>query len=142
MNKKDVADLLHGREYSLSIEPDLKEELKRSGLYVVYGASDDLIEFDGAICEEAYMQSDDGTTVLIDKDGPIPSRDDMEEAEDDELQAWLDRKKGAKKIIAKWGNNDIGADFTYETDLPHETFDIMEDGEIYCRGMVLSIEDL
>lgn len=27
-------------------------------------------------------------------------------------------------------------------DLPHTTFDIMEDNELYCRGLVVSVSDL
>jgi len=30
----------------------------------------------------------------------------------------------------------------YETDIPHETFDIYEDGEKFCRGIVFSIDSL
>ena len=32
--------------------------------------------------------------------------------------------------------------WSYLTDIPHKTFDIMEDGEIYCRGIVFSLDDL
>ena len=30
----------------------------------------------------------------------------------------------------------------YETEIPCERFDIWEDGEVYCVGLVFSIEDL
>lgn len=32
--------------------------------------------------------------------------------------------------------------WTYETEIPQETFMIYEDGEPYCRGIVFSVEDL
>lgn len=31
--------------------------------------------------------------------------------------------------------------WTYETDIPHETFMVYMDGEPYCRGIVFSIDD-
>lgn len=36
----------------------------------------------------------------------------------------------------------VPAAWTYKTDIPCEQFDIWEDGEIYCVGLVFSIEDL
>ena len=36
----------------------------------------------------------------------------------------------------------LPADWTYETEIPCERFDIWEDGEVYCVGLVFSIEDL
>ncbi len=41
-----------------------------------------------------------------------------------------------------WHDEEGGPCWTYETDIPHATFDIMEDGEKYCRGTVLDIKSL
>lgn len=52
----------------------------------------------------------------------------------------------ANWIDARWcdGMNRDGlpATWTYETEIPCERFDIWEDGEVYCVGLVFSIEDL
>ena len=32
--------------------------------------------------------------------------------------------------------------WSYETDIPHATFNICEDGELYCEGIVFSIDHL
>ena len=32
--------------------------------------------------------------------------------------------------------------WSYETDIPHEKFNIYEDGELFCEGIVFSLEDL
>ena len=32
--------------------------------------------------------------------------------------------------------------WTYMTDIPHATFDVMDDGELYCRGIVFALADL
>lgn len=64
------------------------------------------------------------------------SFDDVKQ-EGEERENWID---------AVWcdGMNRDGlpAAWTYKTDIPCEHFDIWEDGEIYCVGLVFSIEDL
>lgn len=89
--------------------------------------SDDLMEFNGAICDEGGCF--DGGRVYFDKDGV--------DQEGEERANWID---------ARWcdGMNRDGlpATWTYETEIPCERFDIWEDGEVYCVGLVFSIEDL
>lgn len=48
MEARELAEKLNGRAYGDSFD-DVKQEAKESGLVIVYGASDDLMEFDGAI---------------------------------------------------------------------------------------------
>lgn len=48
--------------------------------------------------------------------------------------------KGAAKITAIWDN--YGYSWTYKTTIPHETFEIMEGEQKYCRGIVFSTDDL
>ena len=43
---KELAEKLNGRAYGDSFD-DVKQEAKENGLVIVYGASDDLMEFDG-----------------------------------------------------------------------------------------------
>jgi hypothetical protein len=119
------SDIIHER-YGDSFD-DVKQEAKESGLVIVYGASDDLMEFDGAIYDEGGCF--DGGRVYFDRDGV--------DQEGEERANWID---------AVWcdGMNRDGlpATWTYKTDIPCEQFDIWEDGEIYCVGLVFSIEDL
>ena len=62
--------------------------------------------------------------------------------------AYLMTKKERKKysIDARWceGTDEEWnqATWSYETDIPHETFKIWEDGELFCIGLVFSIEDI
>lgn len=51
MTKKELAERLNGRQYGDSFE-DVLEEAKQSGLVIVTGALDDLMEFEGAIRDE------------------------------------------------------------------------------------------
>lgn len=50
-------------------------------------------------------------------------------------------RDATKSVQAVWHNNG-GPCWTFETDIPHETFNIYEDGELFCVGIVLSVEDL
>lgn len=130
MELKQFAEMLNGKEYGY---PQFtKEELqiaKDNGFVIVYGASDDLMEFDGAIYAEADCF--DGGEVYFDNTGAI----------DEEFE-------NSNCIKALWCDDDIKDEngglitWTYETDIPHETFMIYEDGESYCRAIVFSIDDI
>ena len=50
-------------------------------------------------------------------------------------------REKAKTIKAVWHDKG-GPCWTFETDIPHETFTVMEDGEPFCVGIVFSMEAL
>ena len=127
---KEFAKSISGKEYGY---PQFaKEEIEtaiENGFVIVYGASDDLMEFDGAICDEIGYY--DGSTAWIKgervSDAPIVV--------------------GEKTIKANWCGGETDADgqeitWTYETEIPHETFMIYEEGKPFCRGIVFSIADV
>ena len=66
MEARELAEKLNGRTYGDSFD-DVLEEAKQSGLVIVTGASDDLMEFNGAIYDEGDCF--DGGRVYFDKDG-------------------------------------------------------------------------
>jgi hypothetical protein len=35
-----------------------------------------------------------------------------------------------------------GYSWICETDIPHESFDILDDGNPYCRGIIFSVDDM
>ena len=106
---------------------------KDNGAVIVFGASDDLIVFQGAIRDEADCYG--GKTIYFNRSGVLQSECDM-----DDCPYFEKIKIGASKIKAIWDSE--GYAWTYETDIPHETFVIMDDGEKYCRGIVFSIDDV
>ena len=138
MDAKELAAKLNGREYLHEITRGEAELAKASGLVVVYGASDDLIEFRGAIRDEGDCY--DSGTVLIDTKGVLPSWDEASESEES-AQEYFERKAKARTITALWAK-EPGYSWTYKTDIPHETFEIVEDGEPYCRGIVFNTGDI
>lgn len=142
MNAQNLAALLDGLDYG---EEDFYArveyfhgEAKANCLVIVYGDSDDLIEFRGAIRDEAGCF--EGGTILFDAKGVLPSWDSASESEES-AKDYFERKAKAKTIEALWAN-EPGYSWTYKTDIPHETFEIVEDGEPYCRGVVFALADL
>lgn len=134
MNIKEFASMLNGREIGGELSRDEAKQAKSFGFVVVYGASDDLMEFDGAITEEVCCF--DGGTVYFDRDGLFPMDDAC-----DECKMYQRALKACKTIEALW-DSENGFSWSYKTDIAHETFDIMEDGEPYCRGVVFDMAAL
>ena len=68
---EQVAEQLNGNEYREEGSDQLWSDCKRHGIVVVFGASDDLMEFRGAIYDEASAYN--GTTVfyLADPNDPL-----------------------------------------------------------------------
>lgn len=137
MTAKELAAMLNGREYGGEIYPDEEQGAKAAGLVVVYGYSDDNVEFCGAIDDEAGAY--EGTTIPIDKEGILyePSCDCVD-IDCPYFKAALEK---AKTIKAVW-HDEEGPSWTFETDIPHETFTILEDGEPFCVGIVFGMEHL
>jgi hypothetical protein len=137
MNAKELAAKLDRSEYPLRIDKKLRAEAAESGLVIVYGQSDDLMEFDGAIYDEIGCY--EGGTAFVDEAGLLPARDQIEG--DEGLKRLFERMPKSQSIEAQWCNEGSYS-WTYKTDGPHKTFDIVEDGENYCRGIVFSLEDI
>lgn len=137
MTMKEFAKLLSGREYGMEISKDEEQQAADAGLVVAYGYSDDNVELRGAIDEEVGAW--DGTTIRLTKTGVLqgPACDS---AENCECPYFAAAKNAAKTIEAVWGAG--GVSWTFKTDIPHETFNIYEDGELFCVGIVFSMEDL
>jgi len=129
MDKKELAQLINGRKYGYEPFRDVRQVAKASGLVIVSGASDDLMEFDGAIYDEGGCY--DGGKVFFDRNGV--SQDGSERSNCIEA-FWCDKTElDEKGNVITW---------TYKTDIPYETFMIYEDREPYCRGIVFDLVDV
>ena len=105
---KKLANFLDGTEYPLYIAKETTDRAGELGIVIVYGGSDDLMEFEGAWYGELGAYG--GTTAT---------------------------SSLGRTIEALWcANGHDGPDWSYKTDILHETFKITEDGHIYCEGIV------
>lgn len=124
MTAKQLAEKLDGREYLNEITPEEEKEAEANGLVAVYGYSDDNVELAGAISDE--IGAWEGVVFHVDKDGGYHIED----------------SDAPNRIRAVWCAPGSDAAWTFETEIPHETFSIYEDGELFCVGIVFRMEDL
>lgn len=111
MTLKEFAKTLDGREYGHEITKEEEILAKELGFVVVFGYSDDNAELRGAIYDEIGCY-----------DGGILKHDDLPD-----------------EIYADWCPDDIDCAWAYGTSIPHETFYIYDNGELYCVGIVCDI---
>ncbi|MFA6167918.1 MAG: hypothetical protein WC700_14955 [Gemmatimonadaceae bacterium] len=144
MTKEELAAALDGSQYNPGVNmiPNrLDREVKASLLVVAYGASDNLLEFEGAWHDE--FDANDECVVMIDTKGPIAT--EREDSDDDEtMLAYLLRKRDAKHYVeALWSPDEPGNySWIIAATVPAATFEIYEDEEHFCRGIVFSVEDV
>lgn len=141
MSAEELAALLDGREIGLEITPEEAAVAKAAGLLVLYGASDDLLEAEGAFSDETDAY--DGAEVLLDRKGFIPAERD-DDWTDAEMEAYFTRRKapGAISVRAAWCPPGYPGDpsWVVSTTAPHASFRIMEDGELFCVGCVIALD--
>jgi hypothetical protein len=133
MTPQEAAAKLDGGEYRKEVSVEMARALRDAGLVAVYGASDDLMEFEGAIREEVGCY--DGGTALLTRAGLLNN-----ECENDDCPHFAKIKEMATPIHANW--DERGFSWTYETSIPHAKFVIKEDGENYCEGIVFALADV
>ena len=135
MTAKESAEMLSVRKYGMKITSEEVRAAKDAGLVVVYGYSDDNVEFSGAINEEVGAYN--GTIVYLTPNGILQEPD----CDRDDCPYFVQEREKAKTIKAVW-HDEGGPCWTFETDIPHETFTIMEDSEPWCIGIVFKLDDV
>lgn len=135
MTKEALAAQLTGREIGNEITKAEELAAKGDGLVVIFGASDDLMEIRGAADEEIDCYG--GTTAAFTANGLLAN----ECSEGDECPNFR-RPDSARDVVALWCAEPNGPSWTYKTDIPHVTFDITEEGDLYCRGIVFALADV
>ena len=144
LTKEQLAETLNGNEYGNEITEEQEQQAKENGLVVVTGYSDDNCEFRGAISDEVGCY--DGGNIAVFKNGndfevwDADSIDDMEDAKR-EVSA-IDAVGRIQTIKAIWCDEKLGCSWSYQTKIPHSTFNIMEDGDLYCIGIVFDLSDV
>ena len=133
MITKEIATILDGMEYGEDIKEQDLQYAKANGAIIVFGASDDLMEFRGAITGELTIYEDG--FAYLNKDGLLENKCDNAEC-----PYFIEKRLQTKSIAAVWDCG--GYSWMYTTEIPHETFEILEEGEKYCRGIVFLMEDI
>lgn len=130
MEIKEFAKSISGKEYGY---PQFtKEEIKtakENGFVIVFGASDDLMEFKGAIQDEVGCF--DGGKIYFNRNEVCQDSEEEKNYPNRITALWCEAEEDGKTVC-----------WAYEIEIPHETFMIYEDGKPYCRGIVFSIDDV
>ena len=111
MTLKEFAKMLDGREYRHEITNEEEALAKELGFVVVFGRSNSSAELRGTIYGEISYYYDG-----------VLEHDDLPGV-----------------IYADWCPEDSDCSWAYRTSIPHENFNIYEDGELYCVGIVCDI---
>lgn len=112
MDIKDFAKMLDGRQYMDEMTEDEEKTASENEFVVVFGYFVDRCELRGAVHDE--IDCYDGGII---------------------------RAKGLPKPIdAVWCPADKGCSWFYETDMPHEEFNIFNGDELFCIGIVIDIK--
>jgi len=114
---KEFATMLHGRDRQPSLSQNELLLAKKRGFVVVYGDSDDRVEFEGAIREEGHtnplLKNCPAGVLALSEDGELL---------DDESDLYAKYIKENRNIITVYYCNKNGLNWVFETDIPHETF--------------------
>ena len=143
MTKEELASKLNSREIGSEITKAEEAQAKENRLVVIFGASDDLCELRGAIKDEVGAYGDG--LVQISREGVLLP--EMEDTDEEVLRKYgfLDVLRASRRAaieVKVWWCVGNGYSWSYETQVPHATFEIMEGTEKYCRGIVIDLKEL
>lgn len=138
MTIKDVAAKLNGREYGSEVSAVEQIEFKNAGIVVVYGYSDDCVEFEGAVNTEIGIWNAGYIPLL--NGVPFDMDCSTEVIKASGCLTLKDVSKRLKHIKAKFGMNG----WEFDAEFPHEKFSIVErECDNPCsEGLVYSLADL
>ena len=128
------AEKINGRSIGQELTKQDESFARENGIVVIFGASDDLAEIGGAISDEVSVF--DGGVVAFYK-GDLLRR----ECDNDGCPHEVRMLEKSIIVNALWCAKDKPS-WSYETDIPHEKFSVLEDGEPYCEGIVFHVSDI
>jgi hypothetical protein len=135
MNAKELAQIINGRSYTNELTKEEESIAKAAGLVVAFGGSDDLLELRGAVSEEVGAWQ--GQTVRFTKAGLL-----VNDCDNDECPHFEKLKAAATPLEIVWHDEGGGPCWTFKTAIPHATFELSDDNEPFCRGVVFALADI
>ncbi len=135
MTPDQAAKVLDGaRDAAKNVRVNSQAMLKANGLVAVFGASDDLMEFRGAVNEVKSL-------MLQRRHGIFhQSWAFTERLRRRSLSSFRTKHKEISRPCARWDVD--GFSWKYETAIPHAKFIVKEDDSYYCEGIVFALSDV
>ena len=111
----EFAAMLHGRDCQPNMTPDERLLAEQKGFVVVYGDSDDRVEFEGAIRAEGY------TNPLVCPAGVLALTEDGKLLDEDS-DLYTEYIRENRNVINVFYCCKDGLNWVFESEIPHETF--------------------
>ena len=148
MKKEELAQLLNGRQYGEVMTYEEHLQAKEDGLLVCFGDSDDFLELRGIIYIGGGVYEGGSIFLYKNKDQKFSflgesNYDEIKEIlEDYNLDFILPKIPIKIQWRPNWRPNELDCSWLIKTNIPHATFDLMKNEELYCRGIVLELSDI
>ena len=144
MKKEELAQLLNGRQIGKEMTYQEHLQARKNGLLVCYGHSYDLLEFRGIIYNRVSFYEGEDIFLYKNKDQKIAILEESNYDEIKEILAGYNLGFILPKIPIKiqWCPKELDCTWLITTDIPHATFDIYDDEDLYSRGIVLELSDI
>lgn len=142
ITKEQLAEKINGRPIGQEIEPGERDQADDAGLVVVFGYAD-CVYLRGAIHDGIPLNPPFNIfSFRVTSEGVAPEwNGEFEERTKSEAEKFFRMNAMPCAVITALWNSEGKCACTFETDLPHATFDLLEDGA-FCRGIVFSLGDL
>lgn len=151
-NLEKLFGLLSNREYRNETTAEIEKFAKDNNFVIMFGASDDLLEFRGAYFEE--FGASNKTKFYFNKNMSIfcyKNKINIAKLLNENRNTfnWLHIENNFEyelellnEIEVFWCKNENFYTWSYKTNFPSVSFDILEDGKKYSQGIIFSLEDL
>ena len=144
MKKEELAQLLDGIQNGAEMNDYEQIQARKNRLLVCFVVSDDFLRLRGIMYKDVVVYEKDTKYLYIGEDGDLTC---ISQKEIEEIKMFLeDYNLGfiLPKIPIKiqWSPKELDCSWLITTNIPHATFDIYDDGELYCRGIVLELTDI
>lgn len=142
---KAFAARLNGREIGEEISPAEANEAESLGLLIVFGYSDDNTEFRGVMDDELGAWEGREFVICRRSDGELFVPEQRRDHDGLLRAGWKPPEtRRVLTVTAEWDPHPRDpskpeCSWLITSDAPFAPFDIMEDGELFCRGAVIDV---
>lgn len=138
---QQLQKMLDGRQYRDETTKEIEQFAKDNNLVIVFGCSDDLAEFRGAINDE--MGASDERVIYFDKNSLL--NNECDEGDDcpyfkQLLDFRLNNLHDLYQLTVHQPEDEMF--WSYSIDITHLKFEIFRDEEIYCEGIIFDLDNL
>lgn len=134
MDKHQLADKLNNRQRTEEMTREEEKQAEQDALVVIYGYSDDGIEFRGAWNDS--LGAFNNHTFMVNSNGPLKNKCD-----DDDCPYFQKELKEAVWWV-KVEHDKNGYPWFITSNIPSATFEIRDDEYAFCRGIVIDTKEI